>query len=73
MRYHVSIRRHADGTYGYAITDGHGTKWAGMRGCATYGRAVDRATVRTRELLAADRRAWVETAPPALIDALASR
>lgn len=62
-QYHVAIRRDASGLYGFAITDGRGTKVAGLRGCRSHRRAHEKARNAAAELLALDkalgRRSWI--------------
>lgn len=65
--YAISIRHHADGTYGFAVTDGRGRKVAGGRGSVSFARAECRAFATADRLVAVDRalgrRSHIETSP----------
>lgn len=64
---HISIRSEPYGRWGYAITNGRGTKIAGVRGCRSRYRAENLARAEAERIIACDRalgrRSFVESGP----------
>ena len=54
--YHVTIRREPHRKWGFIITDGNGSKLAGVKGCRSRVRAEHLARGKAERLIALDRR-----------------